>query len=116
MSTDGRHPDDDDVADAIKVLDRMHQRDLDRFGRIDEDDPPPEVRLAVCRDRGHHLYAPSTDVNEFTTNLQQEYVRRVPCTSCRIAVRVEHWDLKFDGAGKVIAAKLLTQYPGSGQP
>lgn len=101
---DGHHPD-DDFSDAIKALDRLDRPASDTLS-------DRAARMQVCRDRGHHLYATSTDVTEFTQDLQGQWRRRVPCTSCWVAVRIEVWNLQFDRDGHIVAGKLDTQYPG----
>lgn len=78
---------------------------------------PPEVRLALCESRGHHLYAPSDSIRSFATNLQGEYVRRLPCTSCGIAVRIERWSLVLDADGvTIVDARLLGFEHGKVEP
>ena len=79
------------------------------------DELPVEVRMAICRDHGHHTYAPSSDVREFTRTPIGLYERRVPCTTCRVAVRIEVWDLRIKD-GKIVDAKLATHYPGVVKP
>lgn len=89
----------------------------DDIARYLDDEPPPEVRLAVCESRGHHLYAPSDSIRSFEHNLLGEWVRRLPCTSCRIAVRIERWNLVLAPDGTtIIDAKLLGFDSGRVEP
>ncbi len=80
------------------------------------DEPPPEVRLEICKRRRAHLYPPTSGPTTFRRTPDGHYERRVTCTSCGIAQRIEVWDLEINAMGKVTSADLLTLYPGVVEP
>lgn len=67
---------------------RAADADVDRY----VDDVSDEV--LACRERGRHLFPSTRTVGMTFTDVDDEglFVRRLACTCCELAVRVEKWE------------------------
>ncbi|GDY32656.1 hypothetical protein [Gandjariella thermophila] len=67
---------------------RASDDDVDRY----VDDAPDEV--LACRERGRHLFPTIRQAGIEFTGVDRDglFIRRVTCTCCGLAVRVERWE------------------------
>jgi len=73
----------------------MPQEDVDLY--VDSVDD----QILLCRERGRHSFPSAKETGlRFNGGVDEEtglLVRRVMCTCCRLAERVEYWDVKHRG-------------------
>lgn len=67
---------------------RAAEADIDRYvdGVSDE--------IIACRERGRHLFPSTREVGMTFTDVDRDglFIRRLTCTCCELAVRVEKWE------------------------